>query len=96
VRWTWDAKKNIANRQKHKISLETASLVFHDPLAVSRPDIFPDEERWQTIGMIGQVIVLVVHTRPTLDFKTGEEIGRLISARKATAQERRLYEEGEF
>jgi uncharacterized protein (DUF4415 family) len=33
-------------------------------LAVSRRDFYPDEERWQTIGMIGQVIVLVVHTMP--------------------------------
>lgn len=96
MRWVWDAKKNLTNHQKHKITLETASLVFQDPLAVSRRDFYPDEERWQTIGMIGQVVVLVVHTMPILNLKTGEETGRIITARKATAHERRLYEEGEF
>jgi uncharacterized protein len=54
------------------------------------------EERWQTIGVISGVVVLVVHTAPKLDTITGEEIGRIISARKATAHERRAYEEGEF
>lgn len=49
MRWVWDAKKNLTNHQKHKITLETASLVFQDPLAVSRRDFYPDEERWQTM-----------------------------------------------
>ena len=71
-------------------------LVFNDPLAASRRDLYPYEERWQTIGVIGGVVVLVVHTAPKLDTIAGEEIGRIISARKATAHERRAYEEGEF
>lgn len=53
-----------------------------------------DEERWQTVGRIGQVVVFVVHTWP--EAIKGEETGRIISARKATAHERRAYEEGEF
>lgn len=96
MRWTWDEAKNAENRQKHKLSFETASLVFNDPFAASRPDIYPDEERWQTIGMIGQLIVLVVHTVPEVDATTGEETGRIISARKATPHERRTYEEDRF
>ena len=71
-------------------------LVFDDPLAVSRQDPHPDEERWQTIGMIGNVIVIVAHTWPRVDHVTGEETGRIISARKATPHERRLYEQGDF
>jgi uncharacterized DUF497 family protein len=45
--------------------------------------------------MIGEVIVFVVHTWPEPD-SNGEEIGRIISARKATAHERKAYEEGRF
>jgi uncharacterized DUF497 family protein len=96
VRWVWTIEKNASNRQKHKLSFATAVLVFDDPLAMSRRDVYPHEERWQTVGLIGQVIVLVVHTLPEVDSRTGEEIGRIISARKATPQERRRYEEGDF
>jgi uncharacterized protein len=96
LRWIWDTEKNATNQQKHKLSFQTASLVFDDPLAASRRDFYPYEERWQTIGMIGQVIVFVVHTTPEMELITGEETGRIISARKATLHERRIYEENEF
>lgn len=46
--------------------------------------------------MIGPVVVLVVHTEPQPEPGTGEEVGRIISARKATARERKAYEEGNF
>ena len=95
MRWTWDGEKNRRNRRVHGLSFETAQLVFDDPLAVSRPDHSASEERWQTVGMIGEVIVFVVHTSPEPD-SSGEEIGRIISARKATAHERKAYEEGRF
>lgn len=96
MRWVWDAAKDRDNKRKHGLGFALAQLVFHDPLAVSRRDQNPGEERWQTIGLIGHVIVLVVHTWPEPDRETGEEIGRIISARKATAHERRAYEEGQF
>jgi uncharacterized DUF497 family protein len=95
LRWTWDGEKNRRNRRVHGLSFETAQLVFDDPLAVSWPDHSASEERWQTVGMIGEVIVFVVHTWPEPD-SSGEEIGRIISARKATAHERKAYEEGRF
>ena len=96
MRWTWDETKDRANRRTHGLSFETAALVFDDPLAAYRPDPHPIEQRWQTIGMIGNVVVLVVHTWPELDRATSEEVGRIISARKATPHERKAYEEGEF
>ena len=43
--------------------------------------------------MVGNVVVIVVHTEPEPDHETGEEVGRIISARKATKHERRAYEE---
>ena len=96
LRWAWDDRKSLANRRKHGLGFETARLVFDDPLAASRQDLHGDEERWKTIGMIGSIVVIVAHTWPGADSETDEEIGRIISARKATAHERRLYEEGDF
>ena len=96
MRWVWDDTKSFANRRKHGLGFETAQLVFDDPLAASRETPHPDEERWQTIGMIDNVVVIVAHTWPQTDHDTGDEIGRIISARKATTHERRLYEEDNF
>jgi uncharacterized protein len=70
--------------------------MFDDPLAASQRDPYQDEERWQTIGLIGSVIVFVVHTWPVYDPENDEEVGRIISARKATSHERRAYEEDNF
>lgn len=96
MRWTWDENKNRINQQKHGLSFETARLVFDDPLMAHLPDPHVDEERWHTIGMIGTGIVVVAHTWPKPEPETGVEVGRIISARKATAHERRAYEEGNF
>lgn len=49
-----------------------------------------------TIGLVGSVLVLVVHTWPEAEPEEGEPVGRIISARKATAHERKIYEEGNF
>jgi uncharacterized protein len=78
------------------LSFETARLVFDDRLAVTRQDPHLDADRWQTVGAVGHVVLFVVHTWPDTDPVTGEETGRMISARKATAHERRAHEEGEF
>jgi uncharacterized protein len=92
LRWTWDPAKAAANRTKHGLSFETAALVFDDPFHASKPDPHPDGDRWHTVGLVGPMLLLVVHTWPESD---GEElVGRIISARKATAHERKAYEEG--
>jgi uncharacterized DUF497 family protein len=92
MRFEWDKAKNRRNFAKHQISFETAKLVFEDPHALSVQDrAVEDEERWQTLGMVGGVVVvLVAHTYRE---ENGEEVIRLISARKATPLERRAYEE---
>ena len=93
TRFAWDANKNRANRRKHGISFEMAAKVFIDPNAIMRFDLNDREQRWQTIGCVeDSLIVLVSHTLKSDD--RGELI-RIISARKATRRERRLYEEGE-
>ena len=47
------------------------------------------------VGLVGPVLLLVVHTWPEKS-EEGEPVGRIISARKATAHERKAYEEGNF
>ena len=93
MRFAWDEAKNRANKVKHGVSFELAKLVFDDPLHLSLPDRYEqDEERWRTIGLVGTVeLLLVVHTYVE---QNGEEIVRIISARKATRRERAIYEEG--
>ena len=94
MRWTWDPAKNRINRRSHGINFEAAIYVFDDPLAATREDPYPYEQRWRTIGMVGTQVLMVVHTWPAFDTDTGEGIGRIISARKATRHEREAYEEG--
>jgi uncharacterized protein len=93
MRWTWDPNKAAANRRDHHLSFETAMRVFDDPLHLSRPDIHPDSDRWQTVGSIGPAVVLVIHTWPERHPEGREPVGRIISARKATPRERKAYEE---
>jgi uncharacterized DUF497 family protein len=92
LRFEWDEDKNRANRTKHGVSFETARHVFDDPRHLSLQDRHVEgEERWQTLGLVGAIVVLLVaHTYRT----QGEaEIIRIISARKATKSERERYEQ---
>ena len=68
--------------------------MFDDPLHVSRQDrVEQGEPRWQTIGMVGGVVLLLVaHTWYEGD--NDEEHIRIISARWATKLERKVYEQG--
>ncbi len=92
MRFVWDEKKSQLNLAKHKISFETATLAFEDPRAVSRPDrVESPEERWQTLGLAGGIVVLLVAY--TYREEGGEAVIRIISARKETPQERWIYEE---
>jgi hypothetical protein len=92
MRFVWDEEKSLSNRAKHKVSFETAQLVFEDPFAISVQDrIVEGEERWQTLGLVGGVVVLLV--AHTYEEESGGEVIRIISARKASARERIFYEE---
>jgi uncharacterized protein len=93
LRFDWDETKDAANLRKHGVGFEAASLVFDDPLQLSAQDREVNgEERWQTIGMAGGVLLLLV--AHTFEDENEEEVVRIISARKANAQERRRYEDG--
>lgn len=92
IRFEWDAAKAEANLRKHGISFELAVQVFTDPMHVSDHDrIEGGEYRWQTIGMVEAVrMIVVAHTWREDD---GTEVIRIISARAAERAERRRYEQ---
>jgi uncharacterized DUF497 family protein len=89
--FSWDERKNQTNRKKHGVSFEAAVLVFDDPLHISRLErVEAGEQRWQTIGMVGGTrLLLVAHREETITYES--EI-RIISARRATKVERKIYE----
>jgi uncharacterized DUF497 family protein len=92
VRFEWDLRKNRINQAKHKgLDFATAARVFDDPNVLLRHDrIAEDEQRWHAIGAVSKALLLVVHTYCE-DDENGEEIIRIISARAANQQERRIY-----
>jgi uncharacterized protein len=64
IAFEWAESKNRTNLSKHGVSLETAALIFDDPLAISFPErVVVGEERWQTIGDIGGALIFVVAHR---------------------------------
>ena len=81
----WDTDKAEGNSSKHGIDFADAVGVFEDPHALTMNDSFPDEERFDTLGMdfLGRVLLVIWTWRR-------EDI-RLISARSATPRERRFY-----
>ena len=90
MKFSWDPKKAAANLKKHGVSFEEASTVFHDVLSItgSDPDHSGEEHRFVTFGDSSRGRLLVVaHTDE-------EDHIRIISARRVTRRERRIYEEG--
>ncbi len=93
MRFEWDDSKDRVNVTKHGIDFGTAALVFADPHLVLREDRSDagGERRWHALGLAAGLapLLLVVHVyRETED---GEEIIRIISARKANQRECRRY-----
>jgi uncharacterized DUF497 family protein len=90
TRFSWDEQKNRANRRKHGVSFETATLVFSDPNVIFAQDREVDgEPRWQAIGKAGDtVLLLVAHAYEEDD---GGETIRIISARRAEPEEFESY-----
>lgn len=89
MEFTWDVNKAHTNLKKHTVSFDEAQTVFDDPLAC----IFDDE--WHSFGEARELIIghasnnrLLIVSFTELD----SGIVRIISARQATAQERKTYE----
>ena len=83
----WDPSKAEINHRKHGVDFADAVGAFEDPYALTRPDAHPTEERLVTLGrdLLDRVVVVSWTW-------SGAKI-RVISARRATPQERRRYAE---
>ncbi|WP_295392740.1 BrnT family toxin [uncultured Thiodictyon sp.] len=89
MHFQWDEHKNRTNLRKHGVDFRDAVYAFADPHALNIPDDdhSQGEERWVLLGVAtDHQLLLVVHT----DCTAGEI--RLISARRATRQERATYQ----
>lgn len=81
----WDPEKNIINVRKHGLSFEEAASIFDGPV-LTGPDDSAGEVREKSFGLLGgMVVVCVIHTE-----RNGKI--RIISARKATATERKYFD----
>ena len=85
MRFAWDPDKNIENKRRHGISFHAARAVFQDPNHIDDLDDRDyGEERWVAIGELGPIVAYVVYT-------DRGDVRRLISARKATPDEKARY-----
>ena len=92
LNFTWDDRKAEINKKKHNISFSTAAYVFLDTKAIiefNSVDKNTDEERFSITGMVFQGILFVVYVE-RIDLK-GNNIFRIISARRAEREERDIY-----
>jgi len=89
LQFEWDGPKADANRRKHGVTFEEATTAFGDPLSLTIPD--PDH----SIGEERYVLLGVTHRGNLVAVVFADRAGaiRLISARAATRQERKIYEE---
>jgi len=90
LNFEWDQNKALSNLEKHGVAFEEAATAFGDPLSLTIEDPVHSEEENRFI-LIGQAItnrlLVVVHTEQ-------HDRIRIISARMATKQEIRTYEQG--
>ena len=89
LRFEWNPSKAAANLRKHRVSFEDAQTVFSDDRArlIDDPDHSEDEERFLLLGRSGTLRLLVVaHC-----YRSAGNVIRIISARKATADEEHDY-----
>lgn len=92
IKFSWDENKNYANKKKHGLSFEEAKEVFGDENAIlfDDPDHSFEEDRFLIIGAIKSTkICIVSHC-----YRDDDNVIRLISAREATKNEKRMYQEG--
>ena len=91
----WDDNKAAINLGKHGVDFREAMTVMLDPLAMTSFDTehSQDEERWISVARSNDgALLLVVHTFTATG--PNSALVRIISARAATRNERRQYEQG--
>lgn len=95
VAFTWNDRKAEVNFRKHGVSFTEAAAALFDENAVfefNSIDKYTGEERLDVIGMVyGDMMYMVYVERVTVD---NDDIIRIISARRATKQEEKIYDNG--
>jgi hypothetical protein len=88
MRFEWDPAKAVENLKKHRVTFDEAVTVFYDPLAATfdDPDHSEGERRLITVGYSARSRLLVV-----VHVEHGATL-RIISARLASASERKRHE----
>ena len=89
IKFEWDLVKAASNARKHGVSFEEARSVFYDEFAVQFFDqeSSESEDRFLMLGLSDEVRLLIV-----CHCERGQgNIIRIISARKATKNERKYY-----
>ncbi len=89
IEFEWDEDKAKSNIQKHSVTFEEATEIFFDPF-YQTGDATVDDEEEERDFIIGYSLSL--HLLLAVYTERGERT-RLISARPATREERKLYEE---
>jgi uncharacterized DUF497 family protein len=92
MKFEWDKNKEETNIIKHGVTFEQASYVFADPFVLNKFDDehSDDEDRYVLLGKsLNETILVVIHT---FRDKNGMEFVRIISARKATKNEKKVYQ----
>jgi hypothetical protein len=89
IEFAWDRRKARSNLEKHGVSFEEAQTVFLDESArlIDDPDHSEDEDRFLLLGYSFQARCLIV----SHCYRQSDSVIRLISARRATAQEEEVY-----
>lgn len=85
--FTWDEPKRQINIEKHGIDFQDAKHIFEDPYRIERQSYRNDEDRYEVIGEVNSNVLLVAYV-----IREGN-VYRLISARRASRNERKSYYE---
>lgn len=91
LRFEWDPRKDAENQRKHRVSFEEAESVFSDEhaLLIDDPEHSTAEDRFVLLGLSVRFrVLLVVHS-----YREQDAVIRIISARRATKQERSRYDQ---
>jgi uncharacterized DUF497 family protein len=85
LEFEWYSEKERLIAEKHGLDMETIKLIFDDPFRIVQYDVTHSglEDRWQSLGKVKDVVVTVYTGR--------SEKSRIITAREATPEERRIY-----
>ena len=85
MKFEWDETKRQTNLRDHKLDFADAQIVFSGITFTFEDDRFEyGEDRFITLGLLREIVVVIAHTERN-------DTVRLISMRKATKNEQRLY-----